>query len=120
MPPVTRRRRFVAREAPAGPQPRDPLPAELAKQIEALDGALDEQLPKKQLDRNLLIATWNIREFGKVNPKWIAEDGEKPERDVFSIRAIAEIVSRFDVVAIQEVQVNIDALRMLMRTLGSH
>ena len=82
--------------------------------------ALDAEIPQKQLDRNLLIATWNLREFGKVNPKWLAKDGEKPERDVFSIRAIAEVVSRFDVVAIQEVQVNIDALRMLMRTLGSN
>ena len=120
MAPVTTRRRFAPREAPTGPQPRDPLPDELAEELGALAAALDQQIPPKQLDRNLLIATWNIREFGKVNPKWIAEDGEKPERDVFSIRAIAEIVSRFDVVAIQEVQVNIDALRMLLRTLGSH
>jgi endonuclease/exonuclease/phosphatase family metal-dependent hydrolase len=118
--PVAPKRRFARTEEREGPLPSDTPPPKLAEQIEALETALDEQLPKKQLDRNLLIATWNIREFGKVNPKWVAKDGEKPERDVFSIRAIAETISRFDVVAVQEVQENIDALRMLMRTLGSN
>src|SRR5688500_3575529 len=119
MPPVPTRR-FRTDRAKAGPQPTDPLPTDLAEGIGELTAALDAELPKKQLDRNLLIATWNIREFGAVTPKWLSEEGDKPERDVFSIRAIAEIVSRFDVVAIQEVGRNIDALRMLLRTLGSN
>ena len=39
-------------------------------------------------------------------------------RDVFDIRCIAEIVSRFDVVAIQEVRGNLTALQTLLTALG--
>jgi endonuclease/exonuclease/phosphatase family metal-dependent hydrolase len=98
----------------------DPPPAELAAQLTQLSHALDTdaKVPPKQLDRNLLIATWNLREFGRVTAKWQSAKGDSPKRDLFSIRVIAEIVSRFDVVAIQEVQANIEALRLLMRALG--
>jgi endonuclease/exonuclease/phosphatase family metal-dependent hydrolase len=118
--PTTSARRFVRAKERTGPDPRDAAPPEQAAELAALRAALDERVPKKELDHNLLIATWNLRKFGKVNPKWIAADGEKPERDIYSMKVIAEIVSRFDVVAIQEVQANIDALRMLVRTLGSN
>lgn len=125
MAPVTDRR-FDRGKAPAAAgevitkplKPSDPLPPELAEQHEALKAALDEQIPKKQLDRNLLIATWNIREFGGLTEKWQSEETDKYERDFFSIRLIAEIVKRFDVVAVQEVGRRIDAIRSLMRTLG--
>lgn len=96
----------------------DPPPAELRMQLDALSLALDQQIPAKRLDRNLLIATWNLREFGALTMKWLSEQQDSPKRDLFSVRAIAAIVSRFDVVAIQEVQDRIEALRALIRALG--
>jgi endonuclease/exonuclease/phosphatase family metal-dependent hydrolase len=118
--PTAPARRFARDELREGPGPRDTPPPELAAQLEALGKALDEQLPRKQLDHNLLIATWNLREFGRVCPKWEAAADDVPKRDVFSVRVIAEIVSRFDVVALQEIQTDIEALRMLVRALGPH
>lgn len=100
----------------------EPPPAELAAQLvelaEALDSHPTDMVPGKQLDRNLLIGTWNLREFGRVTHKWQSQKADSPKRDLFSVRVIAEIISRFDVVAIQEVQVDIEALRLLMRVLG--
>ncbi len=104
------------------PQVTDPLPDDLVAELQGLSDALDDdpkfRIPPKEVDRNLLIATWNLREFGRVTRKWRSGDDDSPKRDLFSIRVIAEIVSRFDVVALQEVQVNIEALRFLLRALG--
>ena len=44
----------------------DPLPAEVLENLEILCADLDEKIPSKELDRNLLIATWNIRGFGNL------------------------------------------------------
>jgi hypothetical protein len=33
---------------------------------------LDQSIPTRQLDRNLLIATWNLRAFGDLTDKWAA------------------------------------------------
>jgi endonuclease/exonuclease/phosphatase family metal-dependent hydrolase len=106
------------------PQVTDPLPADLAAELQQLSDALDAdakfRVPPKEVDRNLLVATWNLREFGRVTKKWRSSDDDSPKRDLFSIRAIAEVVSRFDVVALQEVQLDIEALRFLLRALGSN
>ena len=59
--------------------------------------ALDEELPAKELDRNLLIATWNIRAFGGLTEKWHSTEVDTLKRDLHSLLCIAEIVSRFDV-----------------------
>jgi Endonuclease/Exonuclease/phosphatase family len=75
-------------------------------------------VPAKQLDRNLLVGTWNLRAFGGLTDKWRSEEGDEPLRDLFDIRCIAEIVSRFDVVAIQEVRGNLTALQMMLSALG--
>jgi len=68
--------------------------------------ALDSAIPPKQPDRNLLVATWNIRAFGRVTEKWRSQPGDSPRRDLFDVRCIAEIVSRFDVIAIEEAREN--------------
>ena len=64
------------------------------------------------------MGTWNLRALSDVNDKWRSEKGDEPQRDVFDIRCIAEIVSRFDVVAIQEVRGNLTALQTLLTALG--
>lgn len=100
------------------PSVHDVPPVELAAHLLELQTALDGSIPAKHLDRNLIIATWNIRAFGDITDKWLSEGEDSPKRDIFSLRCIAEIVSRFDVVAIQEVKGNIKGLRHLIKALG--
>jgi endonuclease/exonuclease/phosphatase family metal-dependent hydrolase len=101
------------------PRVTDDPPAAVRSDLEALGDALDEAIPPRVLDRNLLIATWNLRAFGGLTEKWVASGDESPKRDLQSIRAIAEIIRRFDVVALQEVRGNLKALRHTLEVLGS-
>ncbi|MDP7164926.1 MAG: endonuclease/exonuclease/phosphatase family protein [Alphaproteobacteria bacterium] len=96
----------------------DPPPPPVRKDMAAMRAALDNKIPAKLVDRNLLIATWNIRKFGGLTRKWTAADSDSPKRDLRGLLAIAEIISRFDVVAVQEVGGDLRALRTLMKVLG--
>ncbi len=95
-------------------------PQAVERDLGELRRALDEALPGKRLDRNLLIATWNIRAFGDLTEEWLAGADDSPKRDLYALACITEIVSRFDVVALQEVRGNIKALRHMLRHLGPH
>lgn len=75
-------------------------------------------VPPKSTDRNLLIATWNLRQFGGLYESF-DENPDSPKRNLRGLAYIAEIVSRFDVVAIQEVRDDLTALRHLLSVLGS-
>lgn len=70
-----------------------------------LRAQLDSEIPQKTATDTMLLATWNIREFS---------DNRRTE----SLYYIAEIVSRFDLVAIQEVAANLGGLERLVRLLG--
>ena len=70
---------------------------------------LDHEVPRRDLDSTLRLGTWNIREFDSP-----AYGARLPDAYHF----IAEIISRFDLVAIQEVRRDLTALRTLMRHLG--
>lgn len=102
------------------PKITDPPPPEVAEDLRELRVALDRDIPSKKLDDNLLIATWNLRAFGNLTKKWKAAEKDSPKRDFHALRCITEIVSRFDVVAIQEVRGNIRALRHMLAVLGQH
>ena len=69
----------------------------VAAKLVKLCQQLDEAIPSKDADQNLLLATWNIRDFGKRNNR-----GYGP-RIPESLFYIAEILSRFDFIAVQEV-----------------
>jgi len=71
---------------------------------------LDKAVPAKTVDPTLLLATWNLREFG--GNKYGGRENE-------ALFYIAEIMSRFDMIAVQEVRDNLDALDELMYILGS-
>jgi endonuclease/exonuclease/phosphatase family metal-dependent hydrolase len=71
--------------------------------------ALDKEIPPKSLDDTLLLASWNLREFGGD------KSGGREDEPLFYI---AEIISHFDLVAVQEVRDNLDALDRLMNILG--
>jgi endonuclease/exonuclease/phosphatase family metal-dependent hydrolase len=96
----------------------DAPPDQVQAELDQLEAALDSELPRKELDHNLLLATWNIRAFGSVTKKWTASGSDSPKRDYRGLRAIIEIVSRFDVIALQEVTGNLRALRYMMKSLG--
>jgi endonuclease/exonuclease/phosphatase family metal-dependent hydrolase len=66
----------------------------------------------------LLLATWNIREFGRFTPKWKTSSRDTPKRDLRSLLLIANILERFDVIAIQELQGYTDALQEVLRWLN--
>jgi endonuclease/exonuclease/phosphatase family metal-dependent hydrolase len=79
-----------------------------ADRLLAIKGELEHQIPRRTID-NLLLATWNIREFD--SPKY----GERSQE---ALLYIAEIVSRFDIVAVQEVRDDLEALNRLRYYLG--
>ncbi|SFI59517.1 endonuclease/exonuclease/phosphatase family protein [Albimonas pacifica] len=92
-------------------------PPEVQAEAAGLRAALDAAIPpKREVDRNLLLATWNICQFASLSETW--EEGGSPVRNWRGLHAIAEIVSRFDVVALQEIKGDLRALRTLMKTLG--
>ena len=97
-------------------RPPPGIEAELAE----LQEALDEAIPRKILDHNVLVGTWNIRAFGNMTKKWRAGPDDTPKRDLHAVRCIAEIVSRFDVIALQEVKANLRSLRHMLKVLGPH
>jgi hypothetical protein len=98
--------------------PPEEVLTDLTRLRSALDDAENGGVPAKALDRNLLIATWNIRAFGDLTEKWESTEEDTPKRDLHSLLCIAEIVSRFDVVAVQEAKDNLKALRHLIHVLG--
>lgn len=94
-------------------------PAKTVEELERIrEGFSAQRIPAKQLDENLLIATWNIRAFGGLTEKWRAEEGDTPQRDLHALAMIAEVVSHFDVIAIQEAKETLKALRHMLKMLG--
>ena len=69
----------------------------VATNLFELGQRLDQTIPSKDAEQNLLLATWNIRDFGKRNNRGFGP--RLPE----SLFYIAEILSRFDFIAVQEV-----------------
>ncbi len=101
------------------PTVTDVRPVVVEEQLSVLRGLLDEAIPAKMVDRNLLIGTWNIRAFGDLTEAWQSGSTDSPKRDLTSLLCITEILSRFDVVAVQEVRGNLKCLRDALKVLGS-
>ncbi len=93
------------------------MPQAVAGDVAALRAHLTATLPR-QTTKNLLIATWNIRAFGDVTDKWVSGKNDTPKRDLGSLACIAEVIRRFDVVALQEVRRNVTALMRTLDLLG--
>src|SRR4051794_20111176 len=77
--------------------------------LRRLRAQLDTEIPARSFDKTMRLATWNIREFD--SPAY----GDRIDDAYYFI---AEIISRFDLLAVQEVRRNLDALRTLMGHLG--
>ena len=86
--------------------------------IQRLRKQKQASIPSRTLKDSLLLATWNIRDFGNEN-KRATDDGlnlpgPRLEESYFYI---AEIISAFDIVAIQEIN-SLSALKRVMDILG--
>ncbi len=82
--------------------------------LNILRAALKERLAEspqepKTLNKTVRIATWNLREFGKSN---------YGGRSFEELYYIAEIISHFDLIALQEIRGDLTEFQNLMRTLG--
>jgi endonuclease/exonuclease/phosphatase family metal-dependent hydrolase len=96
----------------------DPPPADVADQLQVLSGALDRVIPAKQPGENLLIGTWNVRGFDRLTSKWRSVTGDSPIPDLSNLLCIAEVVRRFDVIAVQEVRRSAQAFLAMLEVLG--
>lgn len=86
--------------------------------LKALRAQKQNQIPTRTLKNTLLLATWNIRDLGNEDKRATNDGLNQPgPRLEESFYYIAEIISAFDIVAIQEVN-DLDALRRIMRILG--
>lgn len=68
---------------------------------------IEGKIPDSVLDKTIKIATWNIRSFGG-------------SRDNLHIHYIAEVLSRFDLIAITELQEDTRDLEKAMKLLGPY
>ncbi len=82
------------------------------KNLKKLRAQLDESIPAKDSEHTLVLSTWNIRDFDKVNRRGFGS--RLPEMLFY----IAEVISRFDFVAVQEVN-RLNEWRDVMKILGS-
>ena len=76
---------------------------------EALQGHFAATPAQHVANRTTKVATWNLREFGKKNY------GGRSFEDLYYI---AEIISNFDLVALQEIRSDLSELEELLRILG--
>src|SRR5262245_54032116 len=95
-------RQFKAKDGTAGKR--------CAQRLLALRESLSA-LRKRKRDSSLLLATWNIRDFDSNKFGF----GPRLEESFYYI---AEIISCFDLIAVQEVNRNLSGLEKVMRILG--
>lgn len=95
-----------------------PPPAAVREELAGVKEALDRVIPGKRRGQNMLIGTWNVRGFDRMTPKWRSQSGDSPIRDLSNVLCIAEVVRRFDVMALQEVRQSAQAFLAMMQVLG--
>ena len=86
--------------------------ARVISNLQKLSKQLDAEVPDKDADQNLLLASWNIRDFGKAGSR--RGFGKREPETLFYI---AEVLSRFDFIAIQEIN-ELEEFEEVMNILG--
>ncbi len=84
-----------------------------AARLLELRAQLRREIPRRTVDDTLLLATWNLRDFDSN------KFGHGP-RLKESLFYIAEVISAFDLVAVQEINQDLSATRTVMKILGSN
>lgn len=82
-----------------------------ARRLLALREQIKAEIPRRTVNDTLLLATWNIRDFDSNKFR----HGPRLKESFFYI---AEIISAFDMVAVQEVNADLSALKTVMEILG--
>lgn len=82
---------------------------EIAKGLKVLQARIEAaKIPPSRLDERILIATWNIRQFGAKR------------RTQAAIHYIAEILSQFDLIGVVELRENLEDLQRVLQVLGPY
>jgi endonuclease/exonuclease/phosphatase family metal-dependent hydrolase len=100
------------------PPPGSTMPVEVRAEVSRLKVAVSRVVPARTAS-NLLIGSWNLRALAGLTGSWDAPDKASPKRDRRAAALIAAIISRFDVVALQEVRRETTALRAVLAELGT-
>lgn len=74
-----------------------------------LKEAISKEIPSKKVDKNLLLASWNIKNFGTIK-----------NRTAESLYYIAEIINAFDIISLQEINSDVTDFKRVLKLLGSH
>jgi len=77
------------------------------KNLLSLRKGLDAEISTKRAEKSIILGSWNIKEFGHTTQRL-------PEAYFY----IAEIINRFDLIAVQEVKSHLTGLNIIMRLLG--
>lgn len=93
------------------PDPKKKLEQIVKNILKLKKGIRASGIPPKTASNTLLLGTWNLREFDSNSKK----NGPRLEESFYYI---AEIISAFDLVAIQEIRQDLTPLRKLLRILG--
>lgn len=80
-----------------------------AERLLSIRASLEQTVPRRTVTDTLLLATWNIREF---------DSNKYGKRAKEAFYYMAEIISHFDLVAVQEVREDLEALERLQTILG--
>lgn len=83
--------------------------ARIVSGLQRLRAQLQTELPAKSLESSLLLASWNLREFDSKKYGGRLDD---------AFYYIAEVLSHFDLIAIQEVREDLAALETVQRLMG--
>lgn len=87
------------------PVPTDsPIEAQERLNLMKLMDTGNYKIPKREIDENLIIATWNIQHFSE-------------KKSWRSLKYIADIIERFDIVAIQEIKSDLRGISKLQEIL---
>ena len=84
--------------------------------LQRLRRQIREEIPARTIRDTLLLATWNVRDLGNENKRFDEGEGPGPRFNE-SYHYIAEVISSFDLVALQEVN-TLESLQTIMRHLG--
>lgn len=79
--------------------------------LQRLRAQLDEEMPQKTRNATLVLGTWNIRNFDDNR----FMNGHRTTEDLYYL---AEIISRFDVLAVQEICDDLGPFSKLMKFVG--
>lgn len=82
---------------------------DIAEALQVLQERIaDSGVPSSSLDEQILVASWNIREFGRK------------ERTEKAIHLIAEVLSYFDLISVQELRANLNDLARVLHVMGPY